>query len=208
MIGQTSIHWAVDENSKDIVRVLAELKVDVNNKDYEGMTPAHTAVYCRYPDMINVLAELNADLNKADNHHCTPAMVAAGLGFTHTLYALAECQADLNIINNGKSALTLAVHGRDINCVRALCKLKVNLDDYYECGLTCVCYASQENFPKILQVLAEHKADLEKADPYGRVCMCMCMCVCVCIGRVYVHCACDCVLYSHKLFSISDLFWF
>ena len=72
------IHWAADRGSKDIVKLLLDIKdLDVNQKDNDGQTALHYASSCGHLDVVQTLLNCpKIDRNIRDNDNMLPEDVA------------------------------------------------------------------------------------------------------------------------------------
>ena len=72
------IHWAADRGSKDIVKLLLDIKdLDVNQKDNDGQTALHYASSCGHLDVVQTLLNCpKIDRNIRDNDNMLPVDVA------------------------------------------------------------------------------------------------------------------------------------
>ena len=68
------IHWAADRGSKDIVKLLLDIKdLDVNQKDNDGQTALHYACSCGHLDVVQTLLDFpKTDRSIRDNDNLLP----------------------------------------------------------------------------------------------------------------------------------------
>ncbi len=70
--GINALHYAVDNEKVNAVRVLLENGADPNLKDKDGLTTLHYAVLVENRKIIELLLEKNADVDAKDNEGETP----------------------------------------------------------------------------------------------------------------------------------------
>ena len=68
----TPLHAALGGAHDDIARSFLGYCVDVDVRDYEGVTPLHLAAYNGFLDVVRTLVERNADINARDSSGNTP----------------------------------------------------------------------------------------------------------------------------------------
>ena len=68
------LHWAADRGSKDIVKLLLDIKdLDVNQKDNDGQTALHYACSCGHLSVVEALLNCpKLDRNIRDNDNLLP----------------------------------------------------------------------------------------------------------------------------------------
>lgn len=94
------VHYAIDGNHIETLRVLKKLGVDFNPPNFFGETLAHYAVEKNCFAVLPVLSELGVDLNQADSNGVTPADLAKGKGHLEALKVLQECGASSVSLSN------------------------------------------------------------------------------------------------------------
>jgi len=68
----TPLHAALGGAHADIALLFLGYCVDVDARDYEGVTPLHLAAYNGFLDVVRTLVERNADINARDSSGNTP----------------------------------------------------------------------------------------------------------------------------------------
>ncbi|KAF5345108.1 hypothetical protein D9756_011471 [Leucocoprinus leucothites] len=183
--GWNALHHAAESGHTEIVKVLAELKADLNLQsesdvlstapnidsiclDEDGWTALHFAARDRHTETVKVLAELKADLNLQKKDGSTALHLAARHGHTETIKVLAELKADLNLQNkNGWTALHLATGNGHTEIVKVLAELKADPNLQNEDGWTALHLAARDRYTETVKVLAELKADLNLQNKNG-----------------------------------------
>lgn len=74
--GDNALHYAVDNNRIDLVKLLLNKGLDVNKKGQGGDTPLHNAVVYNRLSMVKLLLDHGADLSITNDHNQTPLDIA------------------------------------------------------------------------------------------------------------------------------------
>ncbi len=80
--GWTALHFAAQNNSVPIGRLLIEAGADIEAKDSYGNTPLFRATFASQGDcsFIKLLLTIGADPNASNHHHVSPLMLARKIG--------------------------------------------------------------------------------------------------------------------------------
>jgi len=88
--GMTPLHYAVDMESADVVKILIEHGADVNTQDNSGRTPLHIATASNYDRMIRLLIRHGADVCIKNASGETPLDIAIRQRSCFAVLALLE----------------------------------------------------------------------------------------------------------------------
>ncbi|MCS5711372.1 ankyrin repeat domain-containing protein [Candidatus Berkiella aquae] len=108
--GYTLLHWAVEYNQPNIVRLLLDHGARPNIHDATGWTPLHLAAASGYSEIIQILLSKNININEKNRRGDTPLQIAAMRNHPKTVTLLLEKRAQIDERNNnGDTALHLAM---------------------------------------------------------------------------------------------------
>jgi len=158
MIG-TSAFSAAQENRHEIIRLLHELRADLDKPSTEGATPTIIAAQFGHTSMVQLLYDLGADVHRTSNDGFPPIHTAAMHGRDETVLLLLSMRAKINDADNvhGMPPLVCALRYDNSNTVRLLLSLraerKVNCQ-----GSTLRACCDIAGARKSLKALEEHGA--------------------------------------------------
>lgn len=149
----TSLVRAVKISDADRVRTLMYANVNVNEKNYAGITPLTIAAEKGNMDIIKMLVEDGkANVNDKSSYGITPLISAAAAGNDEVVSYLISHGADVTAKDDlGKTALLHAVKADNPKLIASLITLDnkaVNLPD--NSGNTALIYAAQNGFDNTL----------------------------------------------------------
>ena len=163
----TSLVRAVKISDEDRVRTLMYANVNVNEKNYAGITPLTIAAEKGNMNIIKMLMEDGAMVNDKSSYGVTPIISAAAAGNTEVVEYLVAQGADVTAKDDwGKTALIYAANIDNPQLIANLIKLDktaVNLPD--NSGNTPLIYAAQKGLDDNLKVLLSNGADVNYRNP-------------------------------------------
>ena len=163
----TSLVRAVKISDEDRVRTLMYANVNVNEKNYAGITPLTIAAEKGNMNIIKMLMEDGAMVNDKSSYGVTPIISAAAAGNTEVVEYLVAQGADVTAKDDwGKTALIYAANVDNPQLIANLIKLDktaVNLPD--NSGNTPLIYAAQKGLDDNLKVLLSNGADVNYRNP-------------------------------------------
>lgn len=163
----TSLVRAVKISDEDRVRTLMYANVNVNEKNYAGITPLTIAAEKGNMNIIKMLMEDGAMVNDKSSYGVTPIISAAAAGNTEVVEYLVAQGADVTAKDDwGKTALIYAANVDNPPLIANLIKLDktaVNLPD--NSGNTPLIYAAQKGLDDNLKVLLSNGADVNYRNP-------------------------------------------
>ena len=164
----TSLVRAVKISDVDRVRTLMYANVDVNEKNYAGITPLTIAAEKGNMDIIKMLVEDGkAVVNDKSSYGVTPIISAAAAGNSEVVEYLVAHGADVTAKDDwGKTALIYAAGMNNPQLITNLIKLDdtaVNLPD--NSGNTPLIYAAQKGLNDNIKILLNNGADVNYRNP-------------------------------------------
>ena len=183
--GTTALHWAVHSSNLDAIQLLLEAGADADVSNRYGVTALFLAVTNGDIPVVEALLEAGADVNRALIEGETVLMTAARTGNADIVRLLVEHGADLESREDfyGETALIWAVAENHAETVDVLLDAGAGADerstptefarDRYglsilpKGGWTPIMYAARDGAFAAAEVLVEHGADLNLADPDG-----------------------------------------
>ncbi|MBI5247684.1 MAG: ankyrin repeat domain-containing protein [Elusimicrobia bacterium] len=130
--GMTALTAAATIGQVDSVKVLLAAKADANLADLQGTSPLHKACFPPIGKdkalelqnkraIVVALLSAKAKPNVKDKQGWTPLMLAASVGDAAIVKALLDAGADASAkLSNGKTALTLAEQGKNLEAAYLL----------------------------------------------------------------------------------------
>lgn len=164
----TSLVRAVKISDPDRVRTLMYANVDVNEKNYAGITPLTIAAEKGNMEIIRMLVEDGkAIVNDPSSYGVTPLIAAAAAGNEEVVSYLVEHGADVSLKDDlGKTALIYAVNIDNPKLVSNVIKLDnkaINLPD--NSGNTALIYAAQKGLTDNIRILLSNGAKVNYRNP-------------------------------------------
>ena len=164
----TSLVRAIKISDADRVRTLMYANVDVNEKNYAGITPLTIAAEKGNMEIIKMLVEDgNALVNEASSYGVTPLIAAAAAGNDEAVAYLVEQGANISAKDDwGKTALIYAAtldNPKLVSSVIKLDKTAVNLPD--NLGNTALIYAAQKGLLDNMKILLANGANANYRNP-------------------------------------------
>jgi ankyrin repeat protein len=144
--GYTALHYAVDVQHVDMVRLLVTKGADPNARTPAGVGPLHIAAGLGDPNVVELLIEAKSDLNSADPGCCPPLSFAADRGCHKVVAQLLRASADPNV-KSGHKATSRAFLSAGVDHIAA------NTDGFTACMMATKSVG-------ILRMLVEAGADL------------------------------------------------
>ncbi|KAF4499814.1 ankyrin 1 [Fusarium agapanthi] len=166
----SSLIHAARANNLEIVNMLLKegYKVDVQLDDSPyGGTPLVAAAKSGYKDIVTALLEKGADVNYAAPEEITPLMSAV-LGNQATIAkTFIDAGADMNAVSGGNSKWNATHFAYDLpDCMKVLVEAGADINALGPDG-TPFYLAAYFNQTKVVELLLEHKPDLETKCPEG-----------------------------------------
>ncbi|MFO0828400.1 MAG: ankyrin repeat domain-containing protein [Phycisphaerales bacterium] len=169
--GRTALHWAVKDNSKEIVEVLLKYKANLEAPDRVGKTALAMAAESKDgAEMVKLLIEKGANVNARDQIGGSPLLWASGLGSFDSVKALIAKGADVNVVDvNGLTPLLWAAGIGSPDTVDALLKAgaKADVKDKIS-GDTALMRAARTGKNESVVLLIKAKADVNAANNSGQ----------------------------------------
>ncbi|KAI5620838.1 inversin isoform X1 [Silurus asotus] len=160
--GRTAFMWAAGKGSDDVIKVMLELKhdMDINMADKYGGTALHAAALSGHISTVRLLLEKGAIVDPLDVMKHTPLFRACEMGHRDVILTLIKGGAHVNLVDtDGHSALHWAALGGNAEVCEVLMEngLGPNLQDHAgRTPLQCAAYAGYIN---CMALLIQHDAD-------------------------------------------------
>lgn len=168
LVYDTSLIRAIKINDADRIRTLLFAHVDVNEKNYAGITPMTIAGEKGNLEVIRLLVEDGkADINAKSSYGVTPLIAAAAAGKGEAVTYLLKNGADATAKDDlGKTALIYASNFDDaktLNDLISLDKTSLNIPD--NTGNTPLIYSAQRGYLENVKVLLSGGANPNYRNP-------------------------------------------
>ncbi|KAH0498228.1 hypothetical protein TgHK011_005494 [Trichoderma gracile] len=164
--GRTSVYFAVVENAKDAIRVLAEHGANLKHVAADGVPLIHHAALL---DTLPVLLEypLRIDLNQRDGDGYAPLHKFDVP--EHHVKLLVNAGADINLqdTKRGDTPLTIAAYRGMLERVQYLLKRGADIHLGSRCDGAAVHQAARYSYPDVLEYLVENGANVNQVVTYG-----------------------------------------
>lgn len=169
----TSLVRAIKISDTDRVRTLMYANVNVNEKNYAGITPLTIAAEKGNMEIIKMLVEDGkAVVNDPSSYGVTPLIAAAAAGNDKVVEYLIAQGADVTAKDDlGKTALIYAIGFDNPKLISSLIKLDnkaVNLPD--NSGNTPLIYAAQKGLVNNIKLLLANGAKVDYRNPATGLC--------------------------------------
>ena len=164
----TSLVRAIKISDVDRVRTLMYANVNVNEKNYAGITPLTIAAEKGNMEIIKMLVEDGkATINEASSYGITPLIAGAAAGQDEAVGYLIQKGADVTVKDDlGKTALLYAIGYDKPKLISNLIKLNnqsINLPD--NAGNTPLIYAAQKGLLNNVKLLVTNGANVDYRNP-------------------------------------------
>ena len=164
----TSLVRAIKTQDFDRVRTLIYANVDVNERNYAGLTPLTVAAEKGNMEILRMLVEEGtASVNLPSSYGVTPLLAAAAAGQTDAVNYLLENGADVKAKDDlGKTALIHAMGANDRRLTEKLLELDPRAIDMPDnMGNTPLIYAAQQGSVDNIRILLKHNVNPDYQNP-------------------------------------------
>ena len=164
----TSLVHAVKVEDADRVRTLIYANVDVNEKNYAGLTPLTIAAEKGNLPIIQLLVERGkANVNAKSSYGITPLIAAAAAGKSKAAIYLIGQGADVNVKDDlGKTPLLYASKFNEPQMVSLLAHASQDGVDFADSdGNTPLIYSAQRGYLENVKTLLANGADVNYTNP-------------------------------------------
>ena len=163
----TSLIRAIKMNDEDRVRTLIYANVDVNERNYAGITPLTLAAEKGNMTIVKYLLDAHANINESSPYGVTPLIAASAAGNAEVVEYLLSKGANSSIKDEtGKTPVLYAAHYNNEKTLATLAKRfpqAVNIPD--AAGNTPLIYSAQRGYDKNVKVLLANGADVNYRNP-------------------------------------------
>lgn len=164
----TSLIHAIKSNDADRVRTLIYANVDVNEKNYAGITPLTLAAEKGNLPIIQLLVERgHADVDQKSNYGITPLIAAAAAGQSKAVIYLLGQGADSKLKDDsGKIPLLYASKFNEPQVISLLAHASMDSIDLADSdGNNALIYSTQRGYLENVQNLLKNGADVNYVNP-------------------------------------------
>ena len=178
--GSSAFLIAAGEGRDAVTRLMLDHGADIDARDREGGTALHAVVAQGNVEMARELVAQGADLHARSGGGpgggawrstggFTPFLRAAQAGNVDMLAALLELGADPEAVtNDGAGAVLLAAGSRQLDAVRFAVEIGLDVNVHPVGRRSAFHVAIRAGEDAIVEYLADHGADFEALDQYGR----------------------------------------
>jgi ankyrin repeat protein len=164
-LGRTLLHWAVFENSRDLVWSLIDHGASPDIEDSSCMTPLDWAIFSRKSDIAKLLIHLGADLERPDAAGRTRLYRAVKDDYEELAGLLIDSGANLNAQDNmGWTPLHLSVYRGRMAILKKLVSAGADISPKTCSGLTALHCAAEKGRKEALELLLKKGADAGATD--------------------------------------------
>lgn len=165
---------AAEQGNTSKVTTLLKAGANINGTDERGRTAALAATHGNQPETLRVLIEAGADINLRDQRSDNPLLYAGAEGLPEIVKLVVEAGADPTLTNRfgGTALIPAADRGHDDIVQYLLDHSDIDIDHVNNLGWTALLEAvilgdGGSRHTRIVQLLAEHGADVNLADKDG-----------------------------------------
>jgi len=163
------LHYAIDENNKEIVKFLIKNYINIDNQNRFGQTAIMFALRERKYDIVNLLLENKVDIYKKNDKGCSILMIVAQNDSLEVFMKILNKQ-DINLVkkerdSKGESLLFYAYRNRDKTIFRYLIENEVcNINNKDSMGETILIKISRIGGLDLVKLILTKKPLLEIKD--------------------------------------------
>ncbi|EAY01102.1 ankyrin repeat protein, putative [Trichomonas vaginalis G3] len=167
--GETALHIAAKNNSKETVEFLISHGINIDEKDYDdGKAALHHAAGKNHKETAEVLISHGININEKDEYGQTALHHAAKNNHKLTAELLISHGININDKNiYGKTALHGAVHNNSEEMAQLLISHGININDKNIYGKTALHGAVHNNSEEMAQLLISHGININEKDKNG-----------------------------------------
>lgn len=163
----TSLIRAIKISDVDRVKTLMYANVNVNEKNYAGITPLTVAAERGNMEIVKMLVEEKANVNEKSSYGITPLLAATAAGNAEVVEYLIANGADIKVEDDlGKNPLTYASGFENPKLLTALINQDTRaVDTVDKSGNTPILYAAKGGCVGNVKVLLANGADVNYKNP-------------------------------------------
>jgi len=158
--GYTPLHYAVQNDHKEIVELLISKNADVNAKNRSGQTPLHIASDGGNKDIVELLLSKGADINATDHRGQSPLHQAVSNGHKDIV--------ELLIAKGDDVSLHQAARFGTLSKVKSLIEEVADINAKDTSGQTPLHYAVEYGHEDVVKLLIANGADVNAKDKDGK----------------------------------------
>jgi len=165
----TPLHWAVQNNHKEVVELLLANHAEIDAKEKNGNTSLELAAFYGRKEPAELLLANNASVSIKNNGGWTPLHAAAQNGNEQIAHSLLAHGAEVDAVTTSRQTPLLYAAVRGNSAVAELLlanKADVNAKDQY--GETPLHFAALHGHTEVMELLLAHGADPNARDNKGK----------------------------------------
>ncbi|KAI5840570.1 ankyrin repeat-containing domain protein, partial [Morchella snyderi] len=168
--GNKNLLRAVDPwNEEEVKKVLEKGNVDINCRNYSGMTPLHRAAQQNLPEAVKTLLKFGADVTIMDNKAFTPLQLAVEHKAKMAIPALLAAGSDPDTqSDDGETPLTIAIKRNSDYIVKLLLNAHATVNPREGTKTPPVHLAARLRRKAILSLFMKANPKLDLRDALGR----------------------------------------
>ncbi|EAY23074.1 ankyrin repeat protein, putative [Trichomonas vaginalis G3] len=166
--GQTALHIASENNSKEIAELLLSHGANVNEKNEYGQTALHKAAEHNSKEVVELLLSHGANVNEKNTFGQIALHKAAENNSKEIAELLLSHGANVNEKNiHGQTALHKAAKNNSKEVVELLLSHGANINEKDKYKKTALHIAAYKNSKEIVELLLSHGANVNEKDYNG-----------------------------------------
>ncbi|EAX98945.1 hypothetical protein TVAG_321050 [Trichomonas vaginalis G3] len=159
--GETALHIAAWNNSKETVEFLISYGANINEKDKDGRTTLHITAWNNSKEIAEVLISHGANINQKDKDRETALHIAASHNSKETTEVLISHGANINQKNkDGETALYNAAWNNSKEIAEVLISHGANINQKDKDRETALHIAATHNSKETVEFLISHGANI------------------------------------------------
>lgn len=166
---ETALLHAAYTGNVRMIKLLLDRGAKINHMNGDIETALHISINRGHKIIVELLLERGANVNTEDYYSKTAVNNACENGNLDIVKLLLNYGAKIHTIDNRYKDTILhdAVVGHNMDVMRLLLKLNLNIDRKNEFGETALFTTAQENRPNILEFLLDHGANVHETNLFG-----------------------------------------
>lgn len=166
--GSTLAHYSATSNEPEVIRLLCEKGVDLDSRDFRGLTPLHYASSYGHGAAVTMLLKNNATADLRDSEGATPLTLAVRNNRKEVVSILVHNGASVNYKPSSVlQPLAIAAFNGFDDCLTTLLDNNARINDVDTKGNTALLWAVSGGQITSVRILVARKAELDLRNAYG-----------------------------------------